>query len=238
MIKKNTVKKHTIRSDWELDLFFTEIKLLNTNVNFGFNVELKHINSLSMVKPYGTYDLSKIPETIIELDFRYEFSNCPKEIPVFIKKLVFYKFHFPLENIPTNVNCVTIENGFNLSVDNLGNNFIELDFGNSFNQPIDNLPSSLEKITLGTYFTHSINNLPDNIKFIHLHNPKYDHTKIHKLPKSILFLQFGTENVDIELNLDNLTTERKKYYFTKENNSGISSGKAFKCDYFNNFYFF
>ena len=191
-----------------------------------------------MVKPYGTYDLTKIPNTVVKLDFRYKFENNLEEIPEFVRELVFYDFNLPLENIPSNINCVIIEKGFNLPVDNLGNNFIELDFGANFNQPIDNLPSSLIKITLGANFMQSINNLPNNIKFIHLHNPYYDYTTIKKLPLSILFLQLGTQNVDITLDLDKIITERKNFHSTKEKNFGISNGHAFKCDYFNNFYFF
>lgn len=227
MIRKSSVNILTITSEQQYQSLFLH----------GNHTNLIHEIKLS--KPYGKYDLSKIPSSVYKLIFNYKYENNPMEIPCSIKEVSFYIFDYPLENLPTNINHVFINQGFNHVVDNLGNNFITIDFGRDFNQNISNLPSSLEKIVLGTSFTHSINNLPDNIKFIHLRNCMYEHNSIFKLPKSIILFQLSTINESIELELNVELSEGKKYYGVKENNFDFSTGNSNNNNYYlNSFYFF
>lgn len=185
MIRKLDINKVIVRYNSDLDNL--------TNFN-------EPIYEIIFSKPYGKYNLDMIPNEVKKLSFNYKYENKPSDIPNFIKEVYFHDYTYLLEDLPTSIETITINTGFNNVVDNLGNNFKIIDFGSKFNQLIDDLPTSLEKITLGINFTHSINNLNDNIKALYLHNNVYDYSKISKLPKSLIFFQIGT-NTDIELKL-------------------------------------
>lgn len=185
MIRKLDINKVIIRYNSELD------NLSNFN---------EPIHEIIFSKPYGKYNLDMIPNEVKKLSFNYKYENKPSDIPNFIKDVYFYDYTHLLEDLPTSIETIIINNGFNNTVDNLGNNFKIIDFGLNFNQLIDDLPTSLEKITLGVNFTHSINNLDDNIKSLYLHNHEYNYSTISKLPKSLIFFQIAT-NTDIELEL-------------------------------------
>jgi len=192
IIIKKSIKHITVESKYRL---------------IDIDKQIKSIDILSFTTP-KYIDLNFIPNSTKKLIFHYKFINKPNEIPKFIKEIEFYEYYYLLEDLPTSVENIIINKGFNNNVDNLGNNFKYIDFGNSFNNPVDNLPNSLEKIVLGQNFNKPINNLPDNLKILFLHNISYDHTTIMKLPKSIICLQIKI-NDDIELDINNINITNK-----------------------------
>ena len=213
MIRKHDINKVIIRYNNDLN-----------NLS-SFN---EPIHEIIFSKPYGKYNFDMIPYEVKKLSFNYKYENNPSDIPDFIKDVYFYDYTNLLEDLPTNIETVIINKGFNNVVDNLGNNFKIIDFGSNFNQLVDDLPTSLEKITFGINFTHTINNLNDNIKSLYLHNQVYDYSKISKLPKSLIFFQIGT-NADIELKL--IPDYNVKQFCFLENSYKIN------FQYYKNFYF-
>lgn len=157
--------------------------------------ELKNKTEITHVEisiPNVIIGIKKIPNSVIDLKFNYNFKNLPSEIPTNIKSIYFYEYYNLLEELPNKLENIIIHKGFNHPVDKLHDGLKLIDFGLDFNQPIDNLPSTLEKIVLGIKFNYSINNLPQNIKFITILNIDYDILSIMKLPKSIILLELGT----------------------------------------------
>lgn len=187
--------------------------------NYNFN-ELKNKTDITHIEiciPNALIELNKIPNSVIDLRFNYNFINSPCEIPLNIKSIYFHEYSNLLEELPNELENISVYKGFNYPVDKLHDGLKSIDLGLDFNQPIDNLPSTLEKIVLGIKFKHCINNLPSNVKFITILNTTYDISSIMNLPKSIILLELGTDtDFDFKFGFDMSTT---KYIDTLEKNN-------------------
>lgn len=148
-------------------------------------------------------NLEKIPLSVSTLRFNYKYIEILlHKIPPNIKSIYFYDFSNLIEELPNTIENIQIHKGFNHPVTKLGDHLKSIDFGWNFNQPVDDLPSSLEKVVFYSSFTYPINNLPSNIKFIHIYNSNYDFASIKTLPKSIILLQLGINNLNLNNNIE------------------------------------
>lgn len=146
--------------------------------NFNICSNLKKIiigftNDKLRYQNISNFDLSRIPNTIEDLEFGDDFNQELKNLPTNIKKIVF-GFNF--------------RNGFT-SLDFSLNDTIEyLVFGYNFNEFIKKYPNNLKYLKLGRNFNMNIDNLPEGLVELFI-NERYC-VKISKLPISLEILEF------------------------------------------------
>jgi len=73
-------------------------------------------------------------------------------------------FNQKLENLPNDLQNLTLGHNFNQKLENLPNNLQNLILGNYFNQKLENLPNVLQNLTLGHNFNQKLENLPNNLQ--------------------------------------------------------------------------
>lgn len=199
--------RESIYGSSQLNLFYKNY--------FNFNGYISLDISISGVP----IDLNKIPKSVFEIKFNYNFENLPYEIPLHIRSIYFYEYYELLEDLPLTLEKIIINKGFNHPVNKLSNNLKYIDFGMDFNQEVNDLPTSLEKIIFGLNFTHQINNLPSNVKFIKISNPKYDLSTILKLPESIISLELAIDEInENKIKKIEFMNVGKKYYIEEKLN--------------------
>ena len=221
--KKRSLYDYSVRTNYQCE------EVYNNN---------KHIDILRISLYDGViFDPTKIPKSVNKLMIYSNLNFNINDIPSNIKQLYFYKYNNLLEQLPISIEEISIEKEFNRCVDDLGNNFKIIDFGWDFNQPVDNLPNSLEKLCFGNNFNHPINNLPQKLKVLYIHNYNYNYSLIKKIPSSLIFIEFGTNNNNDYYDIFENIIINKKYVHYLENNKGMDHGYASGSNYLNKYFF-
>ncbi len=108
------------------------------------------------------------------------------------------QFNQLLDNLPSNIKIIKLQDHFNQPLNNLPNNLLSLSICGKYSHPLDNLPNSLLKLSLvkGDYFG-LVDNLPNKLDSLQIHfsdvvtdGKKY----LHNLPNSLINLVLKSDS--------------------------------------------
>jgi hypothetical protein len=141
------------------------------------------------------------------------FSQSLDELPPNLESLTIRsKFNRRIDKLPNSLKYLEVGNWFNQPIDWLPKSMTHLTTGHAFNQSIDNLPPSITHLTLGYLFNQSIDNLSSNIKYLGF----CSRTPMNNIPASVDTVKiYFSLNDCINGRVENLPMTIKKIIVTR-----------------------
>lgn len=151
--------------------------ILTINENFELKYLPKSLKYLSITKDYESDETQK--------DVYEGFNNSIENLPENLEFLsVKADFNLQIPILPKNLKTLVLGHHFNQELNNLPDNLQSITLLNSFNQKLTNLPVNLESLSLGRSFNLQLTGLPQNLKCLKILNSNYSHS-IEIIPPSI-----------------------------------------------------